>query len=103
MHRAIKPLRIGRQRTPRRRPAPVRPTEAGVTLFRPDGNLRALDEIEAEFVAARDKNQDVARLHSGDLSIYSALAEQTRRLDRLGIPYTVTPGVPAFAAAAGSC
>jgi precorrin-4/cobalt-precorrin-4 C11-methyltransferase len=60
----------------------------------------SLDEIEAEFVAARDKNQDVARLHSGDLSIYSALAEQTRRLDRLGIPYTVTPGVPAFAAAA---
>ena len=60
----------------------------------------SLDEIEAEFVAARDNNQDVARLHSGDLSIYSALAEQTRRLERLGIPYTVTPGVPAFAAAA---
>jgi precorrin-4/cobalt-precorrin-4 C11-methyltransferase len=60
----------------------------------------SLDEIEAEFIAARDQNQDVARLHSGDLSIYSALAEQTRRLDRLGIPYTVTPGVPAFAAAA---
>ncbi len=60
----------------------------------------ALDEIEAEFVAANDKRLDVARLHSGDLSIYSALAEQVRRLDRLGIPYTVTPGVPAFAAAA---
>jgi precorrin-4/cobalt-precorrin-4 C11-methyltransferase len=60
----------------------------------------SLDEIETEFVAARDKNQDVARLHSGDISIYSALAEQTRRLERLGIPYTVTPGVPAFAAAA---
>jgi len=60
----------------------------------------SLDEIEAEFVAAHDKNHDVARLHSGDLSIYSALAEQTRRLERLGIPYTVTPGVPAFAAAA---
>jgi precorrin-4/cobalt-precorrin-4 C11-methyltransferase len=60
----------------------------------------SLDEIEAEFVAARDNNHDVARLHSGDLSIYSALAEQTRRLERLGIPYTVTPGVPAFAAAA---
>jgi precorrin-4/cobalt-precorrin-4 C11-methyltransferase len=59
-----------------------------------------LDEIEAEFVAARGNGQDVARLHSGDLSIYSALAEQVRRLDRLGIPYTVTPGVPAFAAAA---
>ena len=60
----------------------------------------SLDEIEAEFVAAHSKGQDVARLHSGDLSIYSALAEQVRRLDRLGIPYTVTPGVPAFAAAA---
>ena len=60
----------------------------------------SLDEIEAEFVAAHGKAQDVARLHSGDLSIYSALAEQVRRLDRLGIPYTVTPGVPAFAAAA---
>ena len=42
----------------------------------------------------------MARLHSGDLSIYSAVAEQTRRLDRLGIPWTLTPGVPAFAAAA---
>jgi len=60
----------------------------------------SLDEIEAEFVAARDRKEDVARLHSGDLAIYSALAEQTRRLERLGIPYTVTPGVPAFAAAA---
>ena len=60
----------------------------------------SLDEIEAEFVAANDKGLDVARLHSGDLSIYSALAEQTRRLDALGIPYTLTPGVPAFAAAA---
>ena len=43
---------------------------------------------------------DVARLHSGDLSIFSALAEQLRRLRRLGIPYSLTPGVPAFAAAA---
>jgi precorrin-4/cobalt-precorrin-4 C11-methyltransferase len=60
----------------------------------------SLDEIEAEFVAAHEKNLDVARLHSGDLSIYSALAEQVRRLDRRGIAYTVTPGVPAFAAAA---
>src|SRR5262249_35976335 len=59
-----------------------------------------LDAIEAEFVAAYEKNLDVARLHSGDLSIYSALAEQLRRLDRRGIPYTLTPGVPAFAAAA---
>jgi len=60
----------------------------------------SLDQIEAEYVAAHAKSLDVARLHSGDLSIYSALAEQTRRLDRLGIPYTLTPGVPAFAAAA---
>ena len=61
-----------------------------------------LDEIEAEYVAAHAKGHDVARLHSGDLSIYSALAEQLRRLDRHGIPYTLTPGVPAFAAAAAA-
>jgi precorrin-4/cobalt-precorrin-4 C11-methyltransferase len=59
----------------------------------------SLDEIEAEFAAAHAAGLDVARLHSGDLSIYSALAEQVRRLERLAIPYTVTPGVPAFAAA----
>jgi precorrin-4/cobalt-precorrin-4 C11-methyltransferase len=61
-----------------------------------------LDEIEAQFVAAHAAGLDVARLHSGDLSIYSALAEQVRRLTRRGIPYTVTPGVPAFAAAAAA-
>ena len=60
----------------------------------------SLDGIEAEFTAAARAGQDVARLHSGDLSIYSAVAEQLRRLDRLGIPYTLTPGVPAFSAAA---
>jgi precorrin-4/cobalt-precorrin-4 C11-methyltransferase len=59
-----------------------------------------LDQIEAEFVRANSADEDVARLHSGDLSIYSALAEQIRRLERHGIPYTLTPGVPAFAAAA---
>jgi len=59
-----------------------------------------LDEIEAEFIAANAKGFDVARLHSGDLSIYSALAEQIRRLERRGIRYTLTPGVPAFAAVA---
>src|SRR4051794_596567 len=59
-----------------------------------------LDAIAAEFASAHAQNLDVARLHSGDLSIYSAVAEQTRRLQRLGIPYTLTPGVPAFAAAA---
>lgn len=60
----------------------------------------SLDAIIAEIEAAHAEGHDVARLHSGDLSIWSALAEQLRRLDRLGIPYTVTPGVPAFAAAA---
>jgi len=60
----------------------------------------SLDAIEAEFAAAHHAGQDVARLHSGDLSIYSAVAEQLRRLDRRGIPWTLTPGVPAFAAAA---
>jgi precorrin-4/cobalt-precorrin-4 C11-methyltransferase len=61
-----------------------------------------LDEIEAEFVAAHAAGHDVARLQSGDLSIYSALAEQLRRLERHGIPFTLTPGVPAFAAAAAA-
>ena len=51
---------------------------------------------------ARRTGQDVARLHSGDLSIYSAVAEQIRRLERHGIAYTLTPGVPAFAAAAAA-
>jgi precorrin-4/cobalt-precorrin-4 C11-methyltransferase len=61
-----------------------------------------LDAIEAEYVRAHAAGHDVARLHSGDLSIYSALAEQLRRLERHGIPYTLTPGVPAFAAAAAA-
>ncbi len=59
-----------------------------------------LDQIEAEFIDAHEKNRDVARLHSGDLSIWSAMGEQLRRLNRLKIPYTITPGVPSFAAAA---
>jgi precorrin-4/cobalt-precorrin-4 C11-methyltransferase len=59
-----------------------------------------LDQIEAEFVRAHSAGEDVARLHSGDLSIYSAVAEQLRRLERRDIPYTLTPGVPAFSAAA---
>jgi precorrin-4/cobalt-precorrin-4 C11-methyltransferase len=61
-----------------------------------------LDQITAELSAAHGAGHDVARLHSGDPSIYSAMAEQMRRLDILDIPYTVTPGVPAFAAAAAS-
>lgn len=60
----------------------------------------SLDAIMSEIEAAHSAGLDVARLHSGDLSIWSALAEQLRRLDGLGIPYTLTPGVPAFAAAA---
>ena len=62
----------------------------------------SLDEIEAEFVAAHEAGHDVARLHSGDLSVFSAVAEQIRRLERCGIAYTLTPGVPAFAAAAAA-
>jgi precorrin-4/cobalt-precorrin-4 C11-methyltransferase len=62
----------------------------------------SLDEIEAEYVAAHAAGLDVARLHSGDLSMFSAVAEQIRRLERQGIPYTLTPGVPAFAAAAAA-
>lgn len=62
----------------------------------------SLDEIEAEYVRAHASGEDVARLHSGDLSVWSAVAEQMRRLDRLNIPYTLTPGVPAFAAAAAA-
>jgi precorrin-4/cobalt-precorrin-4 C11-methyltransferase len=59
-----------------------------------------LDQIEAEYRKADSEGHDVARLHSGDLSVFSALAEQLRRLRALNIPYTLTPGVPAFAAAA---
>lgn len=61
-----------------------------------------LDEIIAEIAAAHEAGQDVARLHSGDLSVWSAMAEQMRRLDALGIRYDVTPGVPSFAAAAAA-
>jgi precorrin-4/cobalt-precorrin-4 C11-methyltransferase len=59
-----------------------------------------LDAIIAEIADAHAAGHDVARLHSGDPSIYSALAEQCRRLDALGIDYEIVPGVPAFAAAA---
>lgn len=61
-----------------------------------------LDAIIAEIAAAHAVGQDVARLHSGDLSVWSALGEQLRRLRALDIPFTVTPGVPAFAAAAAA-
>ncbi|MFC0037250.1 precorrin-4 C(11)-methyltransferase [Actinomadura rayongensis] len=61
-----------------------------------------LDDIVAAMAAAHAEGHDVARLHSGDPSVFSAMAEQMRRLDALGIPYRVTPGVPAFAAAAAA-
>lgn len=62
----------------------------------------SLDEIVGEFERAHAAGEDVARLHSGDLSVWSALGEQIRRLDALEIPYTITPGVPSFAAAAAT-
>ncbi|MFE7071657.1 precorrin-4 C(11)-methyltransferase [Streptomyces sp. NPDC057620] len=61
-----------------------------------------LDEIIAETVRAHEEGHDVARLHSGDPSVFSAMAEQMRRLDAAGVPYEVVPGVPAFAAAAAA-
>lgn len=62
----------------------------------------SLDQIMAEIATAHAAGQDVARLHSGDLSVWSAMGEQLRRLREMGIPYDVTPGVPAFAAAAAT-
>lgn len=59
-----------------------------------------LDEIITEIEAAHQRGEDVARVHSGDPSIYGAVAEQMRRLDALGLDYEIVPGVPAFAAAA---
>jgi precorrin-4/cobalt-precorrin-4 C11-methyltransferase len=70
----------------------------GATLI--DSQHLDLDQIIEHLVAANTAGYDVARLCSGDPSIYSALAEQTSRLDRLGVPWDVTPGVPAYAAAA---
>jgi len=61
-----------------------------------------LDQIVEELARAHADGLDVARLHSGDPSVFSAMAEQMRRLDALSIPYDVTPGVPAFAAAAAT-
>ena len=61
-----------------------------------------LEEIGAEFRAAHERGEDVARLHSGDLSVWSAMGEQVRLLNTLRIPFTITPGVPSFAAAAAA-
>ncbi|MWP36736.1 precorrin-4 C(11)-methyltransferase [Rhodobacter sphaeroides] len=62
----------------------------------------SLEAIVEEIAAAHAEGKDVARLHSGDLSVWSAMGEQLRRLRALGIPYDVTPGVPSFAAAAAT-
>ncbi|MEO9575010.1 MAG: precorrin-4 C(11)-methyltransferase [Tateyamaria sp.] len=61
-----------------------------------------LDQIMEEISAAHSKGHDIARLHSGDLSVWSAMGEQLRRLKAADIPFTVTPGVPSFAAAAAT-
>jgi precorrin-4/cobalt-precorrin-4 C11-methyltransferase len=67
-----------------------------------DTSALTLDEIIAEMREAHGRGLDVARVHSGDLSLYGAIAEQMRRLDEFHIPYDLTPGVPAFAAAAAA-
>ena len=73
---------------------------AGATIINTAG--MSLDDIVAEMVAAHGAGKDVARLHSGDLSVWSAMGEQLRRLREAGVPYDVTPGVPSFAAAAAT-
>src|SRR5690348_3519296 len=81
-------------------PEILRAAPAGARLV--DTAPLTLDEIVAEMAAAHDRGEDVARLQSGDISLYGAIAEQMRRLDALGIPYDLTPGVPSFAAAAAA-
>lgn len=67
-----------------------------------DTAAMTLDETHAEIVAAHGRGEDVARVHSGDPSLYGAIAEQIRRLRADGIPYAIVPGVPAYAAAAAA-
>lgn len=74
------------------------PTDASIVDTAP----LSLDEIIAHCQRATDEGKDVARLHSGDLSVWSAMGEQLRRLQEAGIAYTITPGVPSFAAAAAA-
>ncbi len=76
--------------------------EAEVSAVVKDTAPMHLDEIIGEMERAHTAGHDVARVHSGDPSIYGAIAEQMRRLDDLGIPYDVTPGVSAYAAAAAA-
>ena len=91
---------------PRRFSAPSVPAE--VVAEAPEGARVVdtaplhLDEIVNEMKAAHEQGHDVARVHSGDPSLYGAIAEQMRRLEALDIAYDVTPGVPAFAAAAAA-
>jgi precorrin-4/cobalt-precorrin-4 C11-methyltransferase len=72
----------------------------GATLV--DTAELTLDQIIEQLIDAHRAGLDVARLHSGDPSVFSAVAEQLRRLDAAGVPYDITPGVPAFAAAAAA-
>ena len=78
----------------------VKEVPAGARLV--DTAALTLDEIIDEMKRAHDAGHDVARVHSGDPALYGAIAEQMRRLDALGIEYDVTPGVPAYAAAAAA-
>ncbi|GII96546.1 cobalt-precorrin-4/precorrin-4 C(11)-methyltransferase [Sinosporangium siamense] len=71
---------------------------AGARLI--DTHHLDLDQIVGHLVESHLAGHDVVRLCSGDPSIYSALAEQTSRLDAQGVPWDVSPGVPAYAAAA---
>ncbi|MDR3516033.1 MAG: precorrin-4 C(11)-methyltransferase [Azospirillaceae bacterium] len=73
---------------------------AGARLI--DTAALTLDEIIAEIRTAHAAGADVARVHSGDPSLYGAIAEQIRRLRALDIPFDITPGVPSFAAAAAA-
>ncbi|MFO1047168.1 MAG: precorrin-4 C(11)-methyltransferase [Geminicoccaceae bacterium] len=79
-------------------PETVAEAPAGARVL--DTAAMHLDQILAEIEGAHVAGLDVARVHSGDPSLYGAIAEQIRRLDALGIPWTITPGVPAFAASA---
>jgi precorrin-4/cobalt-precorrin-4 C11-methyltransferase len=81
-------------------PAVIACAPAGARIL--DTAAMTLAETHAEMVAAHRAGQDVARVHSGDPSLYGAIAEQIRRLDADGIPWEITPGVPAFAAAAAA-
>jgi precorrin-4/cobalt-precorrin-4 C11-methyltransferase len=78
----------------------VKEAPAGARLV--DTAPLTLDEIIGEMKQAHEAGHDVARVHSGDPALYGAIAEQMRRLDALGIDYDVTPGVPAYAAAAAA-